>query len=111
MDKDASAWTDTSGNLWLLFGSGVDSQGSDGTLSDVWDYTPSLGTWTWMAGASTVNAAGIYGSGANSVGTPGARLAALTGLDAAGNLWLLGGSGYDLNDTCGELNDLWQFAP
>ena len=42
----ASAWTDTSGNLWLFGGDGLDStgtngpQGTGGELNDLWKYQP-----------------------------------------------------------------------
>jgi N-acetylneuraminic acid mutarotase len=37
---DASAWTDSSGNLWLFGGEGFDANGNLGYLNDVWRYQP-----------------------------------------------------------------------
>lgn len=34
------SWTDSSGNFWLLGGSGHDSTGAYGLLDDLWSYTP-----------------------------------------------------------------------
>ena len=42
---------------------------------------------------------------------PGARGGSTTWTDGSGNFWLFGGIGYDVNDTSGELNDLWKFDP
>lgn len=36
----AAPWVDSSGNFWLLGGSGIDSNGSTGYLNDLWKYTP-----------------------------------------------------------------------
>jgi N-acetylneuraminic acid mutarotase len=36
----AAPWVDSGGNLWLLGGSGIDSNGLSGYLSDLWKYTP-----------------------------------------------------------------------
>ena len=52
----ASNWTDQNGNLWLFGGNGMDSVGTGGYLNDLWEFTPSTGQWTWMAGSSTVPA-------------------------------------------------------
>jgi N-acetylneuraminic acid mutarotase len=34
----AATWTDSSGNLWFFGGSAIDSQGTQGGLSDLWEY-------------------------------------------------------------------------
>ena len=36
----AVTWSDSSGNLWLFGGNGLDSSGSGGLLNDLWEYTP-----------------------------------------------------------------------
>jgi hypothetical protein len=61
--------------------------------------------------SNCVAAAGVYGikyqySVAN---LPGTRSFGATWTDAAGNLWLFGGTGYDSLGTYGQLNDLWSF--
>ena len=40
----AAVWTDTTGNLWLFGGGGVDSVGNSGSLNDLWKYQPSATT-------------------------------------------------------------------
>src|SRR5208282_1901099 len=77
--------------------------------------TPGSG-WTWVSGAKTVNADGIYGGTtapgtASATTTPGAREYASSWIDSSGNLWLIGGYGYDSAATLGYLNDVWEFNP
>jgi N-acetylneuraminic acid mutarotase len=81
--------------------------------------------WTWINGTSTAgtNQTPQYGSFPATApttppnpytNTPGGRDSAATWTDAAGNLWLFGGQGYELGggttpDTqSGVLNDLWE---
>jgi N-acetylneuraminic acid mutarotase len=107
----ASSWVDSSGNLWLFGGYGYDSIADNGYLNDLWQYSPSTGVWTWISGADTDNASGVYGTeGTTSSGTvPGARQAASAWADSSGNMWLFGGAGYDSTGALGVLNDLWRF--
>jgi N-acetylneuraminic acid mutarotase len=105
------SWIDSAGNLWLFGGIGLDSHGVKGELNDLWRY--SSGQWTWIGGSSTANATGIYGTqGIAAAGnTPGARRRSAFWIDSQGELWLLGGGGYDSAGTSGELNDLWRYDP
>jgi hypothetical protein len=104
--NDATAWTDSKGNLWL-FGGGY---------NDLWKY--SSGEWTWENGSnqscSDVQVPGVYGtlgipSAAN---VPGARTGAVGWADKSGNLWLFGGGilCYGSNSST-KLNDLWEYQP
>jgi N-acetylneuraminic acid mutarotase len=108
----SSAWTDATGHFWLFGGFGYDSAGSRGPLNDLWKLDPGSGLWTWVSGASTVQAFGSYGAqGAPAAGNhPGARTGAVSWIDAAGNLWLFGGQGNGATNS-GYLNDLWEFSP
>jgi N-acetylneuraminic acid mutarotase len=112
----ANSWIDSSGNLWLFGGYGygsTESLGDLGYLNDLWEYSPSSAEWTWISGGSGENAGAVYGTeGTASAGNvPGARQAASSWIDSSGNLWLLGGVGYDLAGSLGALNDLWQYTP
>ena len=49
--SNAISWVDPAGTLWIFGGYGVDSRGALGTLSDLWQFTPSTGLWTWTSGA------------------------------------------------------------
>ena len=107
------SWTDNQGNLWLFGGGGYDSNGTSGTLNDVWEFNPSTNEWTWKGGSNTVWMSGIYGT----LGTPapsnipGSRAWASNWTDSAGNFWLFGGMGFDGFYNYGVLNDLWEFNP
>jgi len=98
-----TTWTDLSGDLWL-FG------GYDGsTYNDLWRYTMATNEWTWMKGASSPGAPGVYGTkGVEAASnTPGARMAYSHWTDGAGNLWLFGGHDGGAN----FYNDLWRYNP
>jgi len=104
-------WTDAAGDLWLFGGYGTDSAGTGDELNDLWEY--SAGGWAWMGGSTAVNQAGTYGAQgtASASNVPGGRDDAATWTDAAGNLWLFGGKGYDAaGATIGSLNDLWKYS-
>ncbi len=117
---DAANWTDPAGHFWLFGGEGLDATGYLGGLNDLWEFDPSTSEWTWMAGDTTVlcpasdlcGRLGKYGSlGAPGVdNSPGSRYGAAAWKDRNGNLWLLGGVGYDSIGTYGDLNDLWEFS-
>ncbi len=109
----ALSWTDSSGNLWLFGGSGYDSTGAQGYLNDLWEFNPATKTWTWVSGANTVGAKGVYGTQGMAAATnvPGARAGAVSWIDVLGNLWLFGGTGYDSTGAQGYLGDLWMFNP
>jgi hypothetical protein len=108
--QGAVSWTDAAGNFWLFGGFGYDSVGTQGPLNDLWKY--SAGNWAWMGGSNIANQRGTYGTlGIADVGNvPGARSGAVSWTDAAGNLWLFGGFGYDSVGTEGFLNDLWKYS-
>ncbi len=111
--QGASSWIDSSGNLWLFGGYGYDSTGAVGDLDDLWEYSLSTGEWTWVGGADTANAAGVYGTEtqASASNMPGARQAASSWIDSSGNLWLFGGYGYDSTGAVGNLGDFWEYSP
>jgi N-acetylneuraminic acid mutarotase len=109
----AASWTDASGNFWLFGGGGYDpsSISGAGALCDLWKFDGT--NWTWVAGPSTFNTSGIGVYGTKGVpaaaNNPGGRSGSASWIDASGNLWLFGGSGYDGNGSSGELNDLWKW--
>ncbi len=118
---NAVSWTDSKGNLWMFGGKAFDASGNVCLLNDLWEFQPSTGKWTWISGSNTVKdiaeplgttgPPGVYGllgtpAGAN---TPGGRASAVSWADSKGNLWLLGGYGFDSFGATGDLNDLWKF--
>ena len=110
---DAVSWTDGAGNFWLFGGNGAGSNGGDTSLNDLWEY--SGGEWTWMGGADVTEQYGTYGTEGTAApaNIPGARAGAVGWVDASGNFWLFGGSGYDSVGTLNgaPLNDLWKYGP
>lgn len=129
----AAHCTDSSGNVWVFGGQGVDSTGTNLVLlNDLWRFNIASGQWTWL-GPTNSNASqnnGVYGTqgtalAANAPG-PGGRQAALLWADNLGNIWLFGGLGLDSvgtrnagslngglpNGTTPDgalLNDLWKY--
>ena len=107
-------WIDSSGNFWLFGGDGFDSTGFYGELNDLWEFSPSAKTWTWVGGSSTANVDGVYGTvGIPAVTSfPGSRSEAVGWIDRSGKLWLFGGNGWNASGGGGVLlNDLWEFDP
>ncbi len=108
---EANSWTDADGNLWLFGGNGYDSVGNESPMNDLWKY--SAGQWTWVGGSSVGLQNGNYGNlgVAAASNLPGGRSGAAIWLDASGNLWLFGGTGYDeSNPVNGQLSDLWKYS-
>jgi N-acetylneuraminic acid mutarotase len=109
-----SVWVDANGNFWLFGGYGCNGTTcSGGFLNDLWMFSPTTGLWTWEGGSQTYAAAGVYGSPgvAAAANFPGSRSDSSNWTDLAGNLWLLGGVTYDVNDVAAPLNDLWKYSP
>jgi len=108
--SDSVSWTDAAGNFWLFGGNGVDSTGTGGLLNDLWEFSPTAKTWTWVSGSDKANAAGIYGTQgvASTSNAPGGRWGSVSWIDNSGNLWLFGGSSPVFESS---LNDLWEFNP
>jgi len=112
----AVAWVDSAGDFWLFGGVGIDSKDNPpNALNDLWKYSPAPGSgqWTWISGSNVNSADGVYGTLGTAAGAnvPGARNAAAGWTDASGNLWLIGGTGYDTLGNGGALNDVWKFSP
>jgi len=108
----AVSWADPQGRLWLFGGVGYDSDGSQTGLNDLWRYDPMTNEWTWVAGSDLGGERGSYGTkGVPEITNfPGARSAALSGLEGSGRFWLWGGGGIDSVNVQGWLNDLWHFT-
>ena len=105
----AVLWADTSGNIWLFGGFGLDSAGTGNAgpppagaiLNDLWEYNITTKQWIWVSGNNLANQTGNYGTEATSnlstgaaTNIPGSRWGAVGWSDANSNLWFFGGWGY-----------------
>ena len=108
-----SGWVDASGIIWIFGGYGYDRNGNLGRLNDLWKFNPANLQWTWVSGSRNNGSSGTYGTKgtANAANIPGARRFQAAWVDAAGNFWIFGGYGYDVNGNQGSLNDLWKYNP
>lgn len=97
------SWVDASGNLWLYGGSSNTQK-----LDDLWKYDISTNQWTWVNG-NTFWGTPVYGTQGvpSSNNTPGSRGYSVTWKDAAGDLWLFGGS--NTGHPLVVQNDLWKY--
>ena len=103
---EACEWTDHQGNFWLLGGL------KGGEYAALWEFKPGINQWAWIKGPTTINQAGIYGTfQVPSINNyPGGRAwGVATWVDTAGDLWLFGGLGHDVNNGLNRLNDLWRY--
>lgn len=108
-------WVDSSGNVWLFGGFGLDSAGTGtpegATLNDLWEFKG--GQWIWISGGNTANQNGVFGTQtvAAAGNVPGSRWGAAGWTDASNNLWFFGGWGYGskITQPTGFLNDIWEY--
>ena len=109
----ATGWIDTSNNLWVFGGYGINSSGSLVILNDLWEYQSATNEWVWLNGSYNGSSPGYYGTLGSQSGSnmPGSRYFASGWTDSAGHFWLFGGSGYDAASANGPLGDVWKFTP
>ena len=107
----AAAWTDATGNFWLMGGQGFDAAGNPGDLNDLWMFSPLTNKWTWVKGDDIVSNSGVYGTKnvPNVLNKPGSRYGATAFKDAVGDLWLYGGFGFGESGE-DRLSDLWKIS-
>lgn len=107
--RDAVAWIDIYGRIWLFGGFGYDAAGNPGTLNDLWKFDPETLEWTWVKGAKYAGQKAVFGIKGQSspANDPGGVLGEVAWLDGGNNLWLFGGGRYN----GGLQNTLWRFNP
>jgi len=102
---EACEWTDLNGHFWLF--------GGTAEYNNLWQFDPAINQWAWMNGpGNVIQQPGVYGTQnvPSPTNIPGSRgWGAATFTDLAGDLWLMGGYGYDANSNEGNLNDLWKY--
>jgi N-acetylneuraminic acid mutarotase len=128
-------WTDNAGRKWLFGGLGYPYKIKlppnvipENLRNDLWvfdngEWIPANlpmfqnagGTWVVdIAPLQQPDVSGVYGTlGAATGGAPGSRWGGSTWTDAAGNLWMFGGQGFDstASQNPALLNDIWEFVP
>jgi hypothetical protein len=111
-------WVDSSGTLWLFGGLGIDANGNDSYLNDLWSFSISSGQWKLAPASPTVggdftgappppNANGVFGASY----WPSARGGAATWVDNSGRLWMFAGAYSDQSGNLQLLDDLWVYDP
>ena len=108
-----ATWKAASGDIWMFGGTGNSATGT-GFLNDLWKYSPSTDTWTWISGDYIHDRPGIYGSKGVSSQTNMIRSRSnpVSWMDAAGDLWLFGGETMraPLSAVPFYTNDLWKYT-
>jgi N-acetylneuraminic acid mutarotase len=108
---EAVSFTDND-NAYILGGDGTDSNGSYGSLNDLWKYNMTTKLFTFMKGTTLRNQFGVYETQgiANNLNKPGGRYGA--------NAWVYnrkfyvsGGYGYASSGATSYLNDMWEYKP
>jgi len=99
----AMNWIDKAGNMWLFGGWGMDNNGIEGHLNDLWIYKPTLDSWIWMGGTKYIEHHGTYG--AQGIGDtnniPASSMEGFSWTTSSGKFWLFGGMD----------NYLWRYDP
>ena len=109
----AHSWSDASGNFWLFGGYGQSADiNVSGLINDLWKYSPSTNTWSWLSGSNAVGSPAIYGTQGTPANTnvPSGRSRGVAWTDTTGRLWLWGG-GNSLIGPNGYASDLWRVVP
>jgi len=105
----AQTWTDENGILWLFGGIGINPNLIIGRFNDLWSFDGQL--WTWVGGSNQSNQAGTYAikNNPSAENWPGGRSATSMVKNQLGEIYLFGGTGFDVNGSLGSLNDLWKW--
>ena len=106
----AASWSHT-GSLYLFGGKGLDKNGSEGMLNDLWAYDLLAKKWKWFKGADTINAPGSYGTLGNAAESnepPPRGNAARWILN--NKFYLFGGAVWNVDGFLGKtFNDTWEY--
>ncbi|MEJ1931591.1 kelch repeat-containing protein [Nostoc sp. NIES-2111] len=106
----ACTWTDTTGNLWLYGGYGVNNY-----AHGLWRYNVARNMWSKRPSGSEVDEPNYGVRGQESASThPGSVVAAVSWTTPDGMLYLFGGMGWGVataQNTQGFRNSLWRYNP
>lgn len=104
-----SGWVDANNNLWMFGGQdGATAQSGVNVRNDMWRYDISTNMWTWMKGAQTLNAGGVWGTKGVEAATnvPPSRLAFTKWKGKDNNFYVFAGG-----NSSSSRNDLWRYNP
>ena len=98
---------DGGGHIWIFGGEGIDGNGNQGLLNDLWAYSPTTHEWNWVSGSNIRNQPGVFGTEGLAALTnePPGRALSTAWVDASSNIWVMGGGNFSSADR----NDLWKF--
>ncbi|MBM3381678.1 MAG: hypothetical protein FJY29_04475 [Betaproteobacteria bacterium] len=100
----ATTWQDASGCLWLLGGKSSDTP----AMNDLWKWEG--GQWTLVTKNTELNPPiPRRRPGLEKDSSPAFRTGAITWIDSAQTLWLLGGHGASIHGSKEDLRELWKF--
>jgi len=99
---------DFNNKLYLMGGAGLDENGIQGTMNDLWEYNPATNLWAWLKGSKFISSSGSLGTIGvpASTNSPTARQSSAT-WTYNNKLYLFGGN---FNSII-FLNDTWVFDP
>jgi gliding motility-associated-like protein len=102
----SATWTGSDGSFWM-FGGGTHTE----LYADLWKFNPQNNKWAWISGSKDADHAPAFkGKGLpDKDGNPGARIMSSGWIDASGNLWLFGGSGYGRQTGTSFVNNMWMY--
>jgi hypothetical protein len=79
-------------------------------LNDLWNYSPSTNTWSWLSGSDAAAPPAVFGTQgvASSTNVPSGRAVGAAWTDSTGKFWLWGGE--TGGDASGSLTDFWSLV-
>jgi gliding motility-associated-like protein len=112
--RRSAAWTDLHGKFWMYSGETADTIDNYANYSDMWQFDPTTGIWTWVAGTNTpmdslekLNQLCTHET--NKIPFP-SKIGNCNWVDACGSLWGFGGVATDSLLPGGYFShDLWNF--
>jgi N-acetylneuraminic acid mutarotase len=106
----AFGWCDPStGNFYMFGGQGY-ATSSQVILNDFWRFSPATNQWTWIKGSNAGNQTNVYGTQGVTLPTnmAASRIYFSGWLDAANNMWFLGGLALYALPLVEYYSDLWK---
>lgn len=111
--ESATTWTDSSNNLYLFGGNGLNIEDKQGQLSDLWKFDGQ--NWIWINGEQGVDVRGNFVDQGkpNPQNRPGSRSLAMAWTTSKNEVFMFGGRGFlQLQDESPRvIGDFWKYDP